>query len=122
MRIHGIDGLTAEDLDQAIQYGGRFVFYEYCISCLVFTLRRPSDIIFVHGHEWGWVRGLPYTLVTLLLGWWGLPWGFIYTPLALATNIAGGCDVTYDTRVYLASLAGPPPCDDSSLPGSPSAS
>ena len=116
MRIHGIDGLTAEELDQAILQGGRFVFYEYCISCILFTLRRPSDIVFLRGHEWGWVRGLPYTLLTLLLGWWGLPWGFIYTPLALTTNIAGGRDVTYDTRVYLAAQAGPPPCDDSSSP------
>jgi hypothetical protein len=127
MRIHGIDGLSPAELEEAIQEGGRFVFYEYCISCVVFTLRRPSDICFVRGYEWGWVRGLPYTLVTLLLGWWGLPWGFIYTPLALVTNIAGGRDVTYGTREYLASQPGwsleppePPLCDDSSAPVSPS--
>jgi hypothetical protein len=116
MRIHGIDGLANEDLDQAIRQGGRFVFFEYCISCFLFTLRRPSDICFLRGYQWGWVRGLPYTLFTLMFGWWGLPWGFIYTPLALTTNIAGGCDVTYDTRQYLSALAGPSPCDDSLLP------
>ena len=122
MRIHGIDGLTPAQLEEALQHGGRFVFFEYCISCVVFTLRRPSDICFIHGHHWGWVRGLPYTLVTLLLGWWGLPWGFIYTPLSLVTNLVGGRDVTYDTREYLASVAGLSPCDDSSAPASPSAS
>src|SRR5438067_10899671 len=89
MRIYGIDGLTREQIDEAVLEGGRFVFYEYCISCLAFTLRRPSDICFVRGDEWGWVRGRPYALITLLFGWWRLPWGFIYTPLALVTNIAG---------------------------------
>jgi hypothetical protein len=119
MRIHGIDGLSPEQLEEEIQAGGRFVFFEYCISCILFTLRRPSDICFVRGDEWGWIRGLPYTLFTLLFGWWGLPWGFIYTPLALCTNIAGGCDVTYDTRVYLANLVEELPCDVSSVPPPP---
>ncbi len=101
MRVAGIDGLTSEQLTEELNQGGRFVFYEYCVSCLVFTLRRPTDIIFLRANQHGWVRGLPYTMLSALLGWWGLPWGVIYTPLALATNLAGGCDVTDETCDWL---------------------
>lgn len=116
MQIRGIAGMCRPELALQLQHGGRFVFFEYCISCFIFTLRRPTEIMFLPANEWGWVRGLPYTLVSLLLGWWGLPWGFIYTPLVLATNLAGGCDVTAQTRAYLESIpasASPenPSCD-----------
>jgi len=101
VRIEGIDGLEPADLVAEINRGGRFVFFEYCISMLVLTLRRPSPIVFLRSTEAGWVRGLPYTLASLLLGWWGLPWGVIYTPLCLATNLGGGCDVTHETCISL---------------------
>ena len=101
MRIAGIEGLTDEQLAEELECGGRFVFYEYCVSCLIFTLRRPTDIIFLRNDQRGWVRGLPYTLLSLTLGWWGIPWGFVYTPLALANNLAGGCDVTEETCDFL---------------------
>jgi hypothetical protein len=101
MRIEGIEGLTHDQLAEELDRGGRFVFFEFCISCLIFTLRRPTDIIFLRQEQRGWVRGLPYTFLSLVLGWWGLPWGIIYTPLALATNLAGGCDVTEETCDFL---------------------
>ena len=37
-----------------------------------------------------------YILLALFLGWWGFPWGFIYTPWALFVNFTGGHDVTED--------------------------
>src|SRR5438067_3060323 len=101
MRIRGIDGLSRGDLESAVISGGRFVFFEYCISLGVVTLRRPSDIFFLRAEQWGWPRGLPFVLLSLLLGWWGLPWGPIYTPITLASNLGGGRDVTPDVLVYL---------------------
>jgi hypothetical protein len=94
VRIEGIDGLTSAELVAEINRGGRFVFFEYCISLLIFTLRRATPVVFLRADETGWLRGLPYSLLSVLLGWWGLPWGFIYTPLCLANNLAGGTDVT----------------------------
>jgi hypothetical protein len=101
MRILGIEGLSSAEIAHELNRGGRFVFFEYCISCLIFSLRHPTDIILLRREQRGWVRGLPYTMLSLVLGWWGLPWGVIYTPLALATNLAGGCDVTEETCEYL---------------------
>jgi hypothetical protein len=111
MRIHGIDNLTPEELEQALAAGGRFVFYEYCISVVVATLRRPTGVYFLRSGELGLVRGLPFTLISLLLGWWGVPWGLIYTPLTLVTNLSGGRDATPAVRDWLQKrAAAAPPC------------
>src|SRR5262249_17885773 len=75
MRIDGIDNLTPAELEAELAAGGRFVFYEYCISLVVLSLRCPTRIRFLRAGEYGVLPGLPYVLVSLLLGWWGLPWG-----------------------------------------------
>lgn len=108
MRIDGVENLTAEELRAELAAGGRFVFYEYCISFLVLTLRRPTRIRFLRAGDGGLLRGLPYVLLSLLLGWWGLPWGVIYTPLTIFTNLCGGQDVTEDVTAH---LFGPGPAE-----------
>jgi hypothetical protein len=113
MQIDGITGLSGTDLREEVSRGGRFVFFEYCISFVVFTLRRPSPICFLRAGQWSWARGMPYTLVSLLFGWWGLPWGILYTPLVIMTNLVGGCDVTAQTCAYLGLQIEEPPCDES---------
>jgi hypothetical protein len=94
MRIDGIDNLTPEQIETELAAGGRFVFFEYCISFLIITLRCPTSVRFLRANDYGLIAGLPYTVLSLLLGWWGLPWGVIYTPLVLFTNCGGGHDVT----------------------------
>ncbi|HXG13072.1 MAG TPA: hypothetical protein VNK04_25160 [Gemmataceae bacterium] len=94
MRIMGAENLTAEEVRAELARGGRLVFFEYCISLVLVTLRRPSPVYLLRAGEHGLLKGLPYTVLSLLLGWWGVPWGFIYTPLTLWTNLAGGRDVT----------------------------
>jgi len=101
LRINGIEGKTFAEIDALLASGARFVFFEYCISCLIFTSRRPTDIELLPAGEHGWVRSLPFTVVSVLLGWWGVPWGLIYTPIVLMTNLTGGCNVTAQTRARL---------------------
>ena len=101
VEIRGVKGLSRADLERELAAGARYVFYEYCISLIVVTLRRPSAVYFLRGGSRGVLRGLPYVLLSLLLGWWGVPWGFLYTPLALLTNLTGGCDVTDQVRAIL---------------------
>jgi hypothetical protein len=74
--------------------GDRLVFYEYCISLIFISLRRPTTIVRLQPGQRGWIHGLPYTILSLLLGWWCIPWGFIYTPLCLWTNLSGGREIT----------------------------
>src|SRR4051794_40885204 len=79
-------------------FHGRWVVFEYCISLVAVTLRRTSRPHCLRPGQWAWVRGLPYVGISLLLGWWGLPWGMIYTPVTIFTNLSGGCDITAQVR------------------------
>ena len=101
MNIRGIDQLTPAELESELAAGARFVFFEVCISLIFLTLRRPTDVYFLRANDLGLARGLPYTLTSLLLGWWGVPWGIIYTPLTLLTNLSGGRDVTTEVLALL---------------------
>ena len=96
MKINGIDGLSAADVNNEIQKGGRFVIYQYCISILILTFKRPSDIYFIRGGESAVLKGLPFTLMSFFFGWWGIPWGPIYTIGSFITNFGGGKDVTQE--------------------------
>jgi hypothetical protein len=107
-RIRGIGQLTVQEVRDQVQAGGRFVAFEYCISLVVCTFRRPTNIYFIQPAKSGVLRGLPYTFLSLVLGWWGVPWGIIYTPLVVFSNFSGGCDVTA-TVVARFQQAGIPP-------------
>ena len=96
MNIHGIAGLSEEEIRLELDRGARFVVFEYCISIVVMTFKRPSDIFFIRAGESAVARSLPYILISLLFGWWGIPWGPIYTIWALVTDLSGGKDVTAD--------------------------
>ena len=39
-------------------------------------------------------KGLRYSAISLLLGWWGIPWGPIWTISTMVSNFRGGKDVT----------------------------
>jgi hypothetical protein len=101
MRVCGIDRLTPAEVAGELQNGGRFVFFEYCISLVVISLRQPTRVYFLKAGQTGLRRGLFYSGVSLLLGWWGIPWGVIYTPLTILTNLAGGWDVTPEVAARL---------------------
>lgn len=101
MQIKGSKGITANDVRLELRRGGKLVRYHYCISCLILTFRRSSDVYLVKAGESAAVKGLGYTLLSLLLGWWGFPWGIIYTFEAVTTNLSGGVDVTAEVWAAL---------------------
>ncbi len=92
--IKGIEGLSVADVHQQVRQGAKFVTYGYCVSLLIVTLRRTSDVHFVKAGDSAVAGGIPYILLSLLLGWWGFPWGLIYTPMVVVQNLGGGTDVT----------------------------
>ena len=94
MKIHGIEGMTTAEINQELQQGGKFVLYQYCISIVVMTFKRGTDVYFVKSGESAMAKGLGWTTLTFFLGWWGIPWGPIYTIGSLITNFGGGKDVT----------------------------
>jgi hypothetical protein len=86
--------MSTAQLAEALAQGCRLVTYEYCVSLIVVTWRRQSRVYLLAANETGLRQAAPYLLLTMFLGWWGLPWGLIYTPLALVTNLAGGRDAS----------------------------
>ena len=99
--IKNIEGLTIDQLNSLIGQGGKFVMYQYTISVLVMTFRRSSGIYFIRYGENGTVKGLGFTFLTFLLGWWGIPWGPIYSIGALYTNLSGGKNVTQEVLMSI---------------------
>ncbi len=101
MKINGLEGLSVGQVQADVARGGKFVVFQYCISVLVITFRRPSAIYFIRSNQSTFGKSLGYTVLSLVLGWWGLPWGPIYTIGALITNSRGGKDITSEVMASL---------------------
>ena len=84
----------------------RYVIYQYCISIVILTFKRSSGIKVIEPGKSAAVAGLPYTLISLVAGWWGIPWGPVYTIQSIYRNLRGGIDVTdYVVEVMAAEAA-----------------
>jgi hypothetical protein len=94
MKILGIENMSSDQLQFELQRGAKIVCYHYCVSLLVITLRRSSDAYYIPAGESAVSKGLPWTLLTLVMGWWGIPWGPIFTVQSLIVNFKGGKDLT----------------------------
>ena len=93
-KIIGLDNLTVEDVNKELANGARFVVFLYCFSLVIVTFKRSSNIHFIKAGESTLKHSIKFTLMSVLLGWWGIPWGIIYTIQALVTNFQGGRDMT----------------------------
>ena len=94
--IKNLEGMTTDQINRELAHGAKFVVYQFAISIVVMTFRRSSDIYFIKAGESGVVKGLPYTFMTLILGWWGIPWGPIYSISSLYNNLKGGNNITQE--------------------------
>ena len=106
-KIKGIEGVKAAELFGELAKDGKFVVYQYCVSIIILTFKRSSDIYFVRGDENPVTKGLLFSAISFLFGWWGIPWGPIYTVQSLVTNFKGGKDVTQEVMAALAKSRSP---------------
>lgn len=100
-KIIGLENISMDELQYELSNGAKFVVFEYCISILIMTFKQPSSIYFIRANSGAVKKGLGFTFISLFAGWWGFPWGPIYTIASLFTNLTGGKDVT---REVMASL------------------
>ena len=119
MKIKGAEGYSAENLRDEVNRGAKLVIFTYCVSILVMTFKRSSDIYFVRAGQSRIAKGLPFSLISLLFGWWGIPWGPIYSIESLIRNFSGGLDVTDEVMHSLMPSA--PPIPSAQLTGNPPA-
>ena len=118
-KILGIEGLSPDQLRFELQRGGRFVVFQYCVSVLILSFKRSSPIYFVRSGENTAGKGIRYTLLTAVAGWWGIPWGPIFSVQTIYRNLSGGKDVTNEVTAALASPTAPVaprPADLSKVP------
>jgi hypothetical protein len=108
MKIEGIAGMSPDQIRFEIQRGGKFVFFYYSVSVLIMSFRRASPVYFIPAGENALGKAVPWTLLTLVAGWWGIPWGPIYTVQSLAVNLKGGKDVTAELSAKLQPVANMP--------------
>lgn len=102
-KIVGFEDMkSVPQLQQELQQGAKFVMYQYNISFFVVSFKRWSKIYFIRHNQSAAAKGLPFTLLTLLLGWWGLPWGPIFTLQTLWVNLRGGKDITKEIAATMA--------------------
>jgi hypothetical protein len=102
MKIRNIDGMSAEDLQREEEKGGRFIYFAYTISLIILTFKRTSGVYLVKNGESIPAKSLPFTILSALFGWWGIPFGPKYTIESIRTNLRGGKDVTDEVMATVA--------------------
>ncbi len=105
-QIKNVDGLSVQQIRDMVHQGGKFVVFPYTISIVVMTFKRSSDIYFVKPGESGLKHGVGFLLTNLVFGWWGIPWGPIYTIGSLVHHLGGGKNVTPEIMNHIAQQAG----------------
>jgi hypothetical protein len=101
VQVAGIDRMTGEELASEVQRGGRFLIFQFCASTFVMAYRTSSDVFFYRAGESAAREIFHYCLASMLLGWWGLPWGPIFTIRSIIPNLRGGRDVTQEVVTSL---------------------
>lgn len=78
----------------------RLAVYRSVKSLLLVTLRKPIAGVFCS--ECAHKKSLMASATTWLLGWWGFPWGPVYTVQALLHNMFGGTQPPLENTRLLA--------------------
>lgn len=99
--VCGAEHLTAAEVRWWLRKGATGVRYEYCISFGVVTLQFRSRLHLIDTQFPRYAAGLPYSLLALALGPWGLPWGPVLTARAIWTNLGGGIDCSAELDAAL---------------------
>jgi hypothetical protein len=101
VNIKNTEGLSPQEVRTLVNAGGKFVIYKYCISIIVMTFNNPTDIYFIKPNHSRITPAIGFLICNLLLGWWGIPWGPIYTLGNIGTILGGGKDVTNEVMAQI---------------------
>ncbi|MFN0291623.1 hypothetical protein [Pedobacter helvus] len=94
MKIKNIDGLSVSEIRAIIADGGRFVYFPYTVSVVLATFKRASSIYLIRPYEKSIKYSYRHVLTNAVAGWWGIPWGPVYTIGSIYAQMQGGKDVT----------------------------
>lgn len=80
---------TADYNGMSIDPRSELTQFSLAMSFGVISLRAPSRY-YVIGQESTFFPGLYFTVSSFVLGWWGLPFGPVFTIVAVISNLRGG--------------------------------
>jgi hypothetical protein len=84
-----VDALAAGEADyRGVKVSARseVITFDLAFSVVVASFKIPSQMFIVGQHRiWPW--RIAYTGLSFLFGWWGIPWGPVYTVQALHANV-----------------------------------
>ena len=92
--IAGAEGLSHAELVAELERGGRLVRFSYAVSLCVISWGSDSRPHLVRAGEGTFFKALPYTLWTLFLGWWAIPFGPVFTFAAGGLKLMPGMPKT----------------------------
>ncbi len=69
-KIKNLEGLTTEEINAELNNGAKFVMFQYCISIILLTFKRSSNIYFVKAGQSSVKHSIGFTIITALFGWW----------------------------------------------------
>ena len=72
-KIIGLENLTVEEVNKELANGAKFVVFLYCFSLVLVSFKRSSNIYFIRANEGTLKHSIKFTLISVLLGWWGIP-------------------------------------------------
>lgn len=102
MKIKNAENLSAEELQEEVNRGARFVHFYYAVSFIIATIKPETGLYLIRNGESAAKKGAFYTIISLLFGWWGIPYGPKHTIAAISTNLRGGKDVTDEVVAIIA--------------------
>ncbi len=89
-KIRNVGNISDLEIYNKLESGARLVQYSYTISILVMTFSMRSKLYLLEPGEKGLKHGIIFSVITGLLGWWGIPWGPIRSIRSLKINFSGG--------------------------------
>jgi tellurite resistance protein len=97
MEIVGLEDKTNAQIRELLKNGGKVVYFTYTISMIFFTQTKSSSLFYIAPNQGRFSsHGYKYFLLSLFFGWWGFPWGPIYTIGSLFSALFGGKNITKD--------------------------
>jgi len=67
--------------------------YYFTVSAAIVSMKVPTRFFIDQCHSTG-LHSAANTLISFIFGWWGFPWGIVYTIQSIAKNLKGGDSTT----------------------------
>ncbi|MCF7789282.1 MAG: hypothetical protein K9N47_24385 [Prosthecobacter sp.] len=100
----GTEGMSIQQIEDDVLRGGRFRIFRYNFSVIVMSFQRGTEMRYFRAGQGTGAHAWPWTLLSMVVGWWGFPWGILFTFQTIYTNCMGGKDVTPE---LLGAIVGP---------------